>query len=368
MYELTNAQRRCFGLQPVEDRWIPLTLKPSPYDRHTTVAFLDGTVLKKVILVKETQYTEYEIREELSEDLKYLLPKTAKGKPVLLSAATLSKRTGIGMSFSWSRSNGSTAINLYNHHSQKTYYCNYYENTRSCEENDFVPWVAKWCAETTDRDLEDLACFVAAPRQHINFRAGDVFRFKISRRLYGYGRILMDYALMRKQKIPFWDVLMGKPLACSVYHIATDRADVTVEELKDLLSLPSVHMMDNKLYYGEFEIIGHIPIGDYEDYPIMYGNSLDVRHRVILQCGKLYRQKDHDYAQLGGFSNKSIAFHLNFKLDALLACITAKSNEPYWIQKDRQLFSRDLRNPKYRAELEQVCRYFDIDPASLVRE
>ena len=368
MHELTNTQRNCFALLPVDPNWERIALKPSPYDRHTTVAYLDGTLLRKVILIGEDLYCEYEVFEELSADRKYLLPKTPKGKPVLLSAATLTKRTMLGMSLSWSRNNGHTYIDLYNRSSQKGYYSYDYEDTRSCAENEFDVWVARWCAETSDDDRIELARFAAEPRQHVRFREGDIFRFRINRRLYGYGRILLDYALMRKQKIPFWDILMGKPLACSVYHIVTERTDVTVEELRGLRSLPSVHIMDNKLFYGEFEIIGNIPIGDYEDYPIMYGNSNDARYRaVLLQWGRLYRRDDNGTALFRSISHHGISFHLRFKLDVLLSCIAAGSNEPYWIQTDRQLFSQDLRNPKYRAELEQVCRQFELDPSALIR-
>ena len=37
-----------------------------------------------------------------------------------------------------------------------------------------------------------------------------MFRFPIDRRLYGYGRVLLNYDAMRKGNIPFWDVFMGK--------------------------------------------------------------------------------------------------------------------------------------------------------------
>ena len=100
----------------------------------------------------------------------------------------------------------------------------------------------------------------------------------------------------------------------------------------------------------------------------MYGNSNDARYRaVLLQWGRLYRRDDNGTALFRSFSHHGISFHLRFKLDVLLSCIAAGSNEPYWIQTDRQLFSQDLRNPKYRAELEQVCRQFELDPSALIR-
>jgi hypothetical protein len=368
MFELTNEQRKCFGLLPVDSNWLRMEVKPSPYDQHTTISYLDGTVLRKVILTGSNLYNEYEICEQLTDDLQYLRPKTKKGKPVLLSAATLTKRTPIGMGLSYVRhSNGYSFIDLCSHTSQKSYYSNSYEPIRSYGMHDFQQWVDVWCSETTQADLADITRFSSESRQHVKFREGDVFRFKINRRLYGYGRILIDYALMRKKKEPFWDVLMGKPTVCSVYHIVTERKDVTVDELRGLDSLPSVHMMDNRLYYGDYEIIGNIPIGEHEDYPIMYGGSISALYRgVLLQCGKLYRKIDGGTALYNNFMNHGIGFNLNFQLAVLLECIEKGSNDPYWAQ-DNWKVNCDLRNPKFRAELERVCKQFDIVPSDLMK-
>ena len=179
------------------------------------------------------------------------------------------------------------------------------------------------------------------------------------------GRVLVDYALMRRKKIPFWDVLMGKPTACSVYHIVTERQDVSIEELRNLKSLPSVHMMDNRLFYGDFEIIGNIPLGEKEDYPIMYGDSISALEKgVMLQCGKLYRKIEGEKAFSFQFRNHRNGFDLCFKLPVLRQCIEAGSNEPYWAQHGHY-GHQDLRNPKFRAELEQVAAQFGLDPAEL---
>ena len=369
MFELTNEQRKCFGLQPVEDHWVRLEPKPSPYFPHTTLAYLDGNVIRKYIATGENQYCEYELCQPLSEDGKYLLPKTEKGKPVLLTAASLEKRTGIGMCLSYlQHTNGHSHIDLYSHDTQKCYYSSHSEPVPTESIQDFQKWVLKWCEETTEADLADVAAFAAEPRQHVKFREGDVFRFKLNRRLYGYGRILLDYALMRKKREPFWDILAGKPLACSVYHIATERTNVTVEELFHLPSLPSHHMMDNKLFYGEYEIIGNIPIGEHEDYPIMYGSSCDARYRAeLLQCGKLYRKVMDKDALFGNFRMGGIGFDLDVKLHILQQCIQEDSNAPYWDAQVHNLSNNDLRNPKYRRELEQVCKQFDMVPSELLK-
>lgn len=369
MFELTNEQRPCFGLRPVEPGWTRLTLKPTPYDEHVTVGYLDGTVLRKYIETGDNRYTEYELNEQLSEDLKYLMPKTPKGKPVLLSAATLEKRNPVGMSLSGRFQQGEAAfIDLYSNTSQRGYYCSEYDRLELSGIEAFARWVDAWCSETTREDLLELARFAAAPRTHVRFREGDVFRFKINRRLYGYGRILVDYALMRKNKEPFWDCLAGKPVACGVYHIVTERKDVSVEELAGLKSLPSCHMMDNHLFYGAYEIIGNIPIGASEDYPIMYGRSNDLRRDdLLLQCGKLYRKLENCEPLYGEFKNGGIGFGLRFTLPILLECIKTGSNAPYWAQKTAW-YNTDLRNPKYHRQLEEVCRQFGLQPTQLIKD
>lgn len=370
MFELTNEQRKCFGLRPVEAHWVRLEPKPSPYDQHTTVAYLDGRVIRKYIATGAQRYCEYELCQPLSEDGKYLLPKTEKGKPVLFTAASLEKRTGIGMCLFYMRDRhtGNGDIDVYSHDTQKCYYSNNYELTQSKGIEDFGQWVEKWCAETTAEDLADVAAFAAESRRHVKFREGDVFRFKLNRRLYGYGRILLDYALMRKKKEPFWDILMGKPLACSVYHIVTERDDVTVEELSSLPSLPSVHMMDNKLFYGEYEIIGNIPIGEHEDYPIMYGNSSSARYRAVhLQCGRLFRTIPEKEAFYGDFKMGGIGFAVYANIAVLQQCIQEGSNAPYWEKQVYSPVNNDLRNPRYRRELGHVCKQFGLSPSQLVK-
>ena len=363
MFELTNAQRKHFGLQPISDDWV--RMEPINTPRWcTTIAYLDGTVVRKYIETGNEIYTEYELCEQLSDDLCYLQPKTAKGKPVLFSCANLKKRTGFGMCLSYMHHSPSpncpSHIFLENLTTAKLYYSSEYDPIFVHNISEFEQWVNTWCAESTPDDLKDIDRFARQQRQHIDFHEGDVFRFKINRRLYGYGRILIDFSLMRKKKIPFWDVFRGKPLICSVYHIATERKDVTAAELAKYNSLPSVPMMDNHLYYGAYEIIGHIPIGESEDYPILYGYSFSaIENAVLFQWGKLYRREENTTPLFTNFRSCSIGFGLDFHLSVLQACIADGSNAPHWNQ-DTLDTNSDLRNPKFQTEREQILRHFGL--------
>ena len=358
MFELTNAQRKCFALSPIEDHWERMEAKQSPYDPYKTFLYLDSDRIVKCILVGEKLYSEYELSEYVTQDRKHLLPKTTKGKPVLLTSSTLQKRNGTGMRLHYSDGN----INLYNELSQCSYFFNTYLNDQLSDLSGFAAWVEEWCNETTPSDIEDIFAFSHAERQRIRYQEGDVFRFKIGRRLYGYGRILLNYDKMRKDKVPFWDILMGKPLVCSVYHIVTENSHMTLEELKNLSSLPSAIVMDNAFYYGEYKIIGNLPITDQEDYPILYGNSISATEKDVFyyQCGKVYRRMENGHALFHTFRNNGVPFNLNLTLDILQACIKANSNMPYWENYYPHFVDRDLRNPKHAEKLRLVKKQLSI--------
>lgn len=357
MFLLTNPQRICFGLSEISDCWVLRTLKASPYQDFQTLVYLDGTIIRKAILTGESLYAEQDYNEPVSGDLQFLLPKTARGKPVPLTAANFLKRSPCGMCLQYARG----SISLYSSISQKNYYESLTEAIPIPDLSCFIRWVEDWCADTTQVDLEDIARFAAEPRSHVRFQEGDVFRYRISRRLWGYGRVLLDYEKMRRKKEPFWDILMMKPLVCSAYHIVTEDPAVPVEKLSALSSLPSCIMADNRLYYGEYTIIGNIPISDKEDYPIFYGRSLRCGEKaVMLQHGKTYRILPEETAALSGdFLNNSVGFSMNVRLPVLLECIRHGNNTPYWIQ-DTHFTRCDLRNPALMQQRDAVCRQFGI--------
>lgn len=357
MFELTNEQRKCFALLPVNDNWERIEAKSSPYDNFKTFLYVDGDTVVKCILIGDDKYCEYEFSEKITSDKKFLLPKTSKGKPVLLSSSNILKRSVAGMALAYE----GDYVCLWNDKSECNYYSNSYIKEKIRDINSFSQWVSKWCDETSEDDLKDVVEFSQRERKHIKYQEGDVFRFKIGRKLYGYGRILLDYDKMRKKKEEFWDILMCKPLVCSVYHIATERSDVSIDELKLLPSLPSSIITDNSLYYGEFEIIGNLPIADNEDYPIMYGNSIHFGETAACyQCGKVYRKSENTTVLYGGFTNNGVSFGLNFTLEVLMQCVNEGSNEPYWKNYYPVEVERDLRNPKHADKLQKIREYFGL--------
>lgn len=363
MFELTNEQRKYFALPPVDDLWERVIVKPSTYDDYVTIAYIDGTSIRKVITINEddsnkARYHEYQVEAEISEDKQMILPKTAKGKAKPFTTSNLFKLTPMGMSLSFVRG----GIIVSNYTTEKDYYKGSYSAERLTGFNEFVKWVQNWCDSTTSKQQKQLEEFSKEKREHNSFREGDFFRFRINRNLYGYGRILLDFARMRKEKVPFWDVFMGKPLCVAVYHIATERDDVTINELKNLSMMPSEMIMDNIFFYGECVIIGNEPV-DYEkqDFTIHYGNTISMRETGIrYQCGKTYIELADKEALYDGFRNNSIGWSLNITLPILIRCIEEGANQPYWDMYYPFVVDGDLRNPKHLDKLIEIKKQLSI--------
>ena len=356
-FELTNEQRRCFAIPETAKDWKIIALSPSKFDMHYTYAYITpDNRIKKVICVGDDIYFEYGLEEICSEDRTILLPKTDKGKPVKLTAANIMKKTYVGMSITFCQS----TVSVINQSAQREYYNSIYAEEGPKNISEFKNWVKAWCEETTAEDLKDVKAFANAERVHIKYKEGDYFRFKINRRLFGYGRILVDFVQMRKKKTPYWNIFLGTPVCVAIYHITTEKSDISINELRDLHTLPPHMVMDNVFYYGECEVIGNEPLclTDF-DLPVHYGKSLAVNDdRLMYQCGKTFLSLDKGEELEHGYIHNGIGFGLDVKLSVLESCIKENSNQPYWDQNIPGTYD-DLRSPRNRELLQKIREQFN---------
>ena len=259
IFELTNEQRKCFALTPVDESWKRVIMKPAPSDDFETAAYIDGAVIRKCVQCGENHYIETDYCERVSDDFSLLLPVTQKGKAQKLTAAALTKRSGRGMCLSFD----GEYVSLFSCVSNKYYYSNIHASDIPgcfCKHNieNFAAWVENWCADTSEEDIADVSAFSKEGRSHARYKEGDVFRLKIGRRQYG------------------------------------------------------------------------------ETY--------------------IRREKGTCF---GNFLNHGIGFSLSFKTEILRECIDKNSNAPYW-ERGGYRTECDLRNPKYKQQLETVCKHYGI--------
>ena len=366
IFELTNEQRKYLGLLPVEEHW-----ELVKFDNGIYYYFEDDTI-KKEIKVSKNYYHEAELNEKTAENRTMILPKTKRGKIKKFNYTATQSFSPFGTYFTFS-TNG---VIIANYTTQRTYYSEIFSEKEKISLDNLKKWLDKWMKETTEEDLEEIEEFKNAKRKHCKFNEGDFFAFKISRREWCFGRILLDVSKLRKdenfKKNKNYGLanLMGKPLIIKVYHKISDNKNIDLKELSKCLALPSQAIMDNIFYYGEAIILGNLPLKPEEnDMFISVSESISGIDKNIayLQYGLIYREIPlSDYEKLikdlkiGPQTLRREGIGFGIYTDDLKECIEAKSNSPFW-EKYKKHNIPDLKNPDHIELKRKIFKAFGLD-------
>ena len=366
IFELTNEQRKCLGLIPVEEHWELVKFDNGIY------YYFEDDIIKKEIKVSKNYYHESELNVKTSENRTMILPKTKREKIKKFNYTATESFSPFGTYFTFS----TDGVIIANYTTQRTYYSEIFSEKEKISLDNLKKWLDKWMKETTEEDLEEIEEFKNAKRKHCKFNEGDFFAFKISRREWCFGRILMDVSKLRKdenfKKNKNYGLanLMGKPLIIKVYHKISDNKNIDLKELSKCLALPSQAIMDNIFYYGEAIILGNLPLKPEEnDMFISVSESISGIDKNIayLQYGLIYREIPlSDYEKL--IKELKIGAQtlrregIGFVIDTykLKECIEAKSNSPFW-EKYKKHNVPDLKNPDHIELKRKIFKAFGLD-------
>ena len=366
IFELTNEQRKYLGLIPVEEHWELVKFDNGIY------YYFEDDIIRKEIKVSKNYYHEAELNEKTAENRTMILPKTKRGKIKKFNYTATQSFSPFGTYFTFS----TDGVIIANYTSQRTYYSETFSEKEKISLDDLKKWLDKWMKETTEEDLEEIEEFKNAKRKHCKFNEGDFFAFKISRREWCFGRILLDVSKLRKdenfEKNKNYGLahLMGKPLIIKVYHKISDNKNIDLKELSKCLALPSQPIMDNIFYYGEAIILGNLPLKPEEnDMFISVSESISGIDKNIayLQYGLIYREIPlSDYEKL--IKELKIGAQtlrregIGFVIDTykLKECIEAKSNSPFW-EKYKKHNIPDLKNPDHIELKRKIFKAFGLD-------
>ncbi|QYA26909.1 hypothetical protein G3I01_15860 [Gramella sp. MT6] len=389
-FELNNDQRKYLGLELVSKDWEKVILKGDSY-RPDSILYFDKNIIRKQIISSDIKYSETQYFEE-TNDKKLLLPKTNRGKPKKLTSATLETKTPIGVYFSFDP-NG---ITIGNHSTQNTFYSTRFEEIKFKNIEDLKVWLEEWIANSSNEDLKQIQDFSNKKRKRVKLENGDFFRFKVDRRNYGFGRLIYDLRTLRKdQKFKSnknYGImnLMAQPLVIKVYHTISSTKEVDIDKIKKSEAFPSQYIMDNSLFYGDFEVLENQELEKSEyDFPISYSKSIhfDNFDKVYLQYGMIYketsikkfnkyltREKSESNKEEGNnllniypFRMESIGYDLNISKEILENSIRLNSNDPYW-ESNHYNIESDLRNPKNKKPKKEIFEHFGLDPTGTYYE
>ena len=366
IFELNNEQRKYLGLIPVEEHWELVKFDNGIY------YYFEDDIIRKEIKVSKNYYHESELNVKTSENRTMILPKTKRGKIKKFNYTVTQSFSPFGTYFTFS----ADGVIIANYTSQRTYYSETFTEKEKISLDDLKKWLDKWMKETTEEDLEEIEEFKNAKRKHCKFNEGDFFAFKISRREWCFGRILLDVSKLKKdenfKKNKNYGLanLMGKPLIIKVYHKISDNKNIDLKELSKCLALPSQAIMDNIFYYGEAIILGNLPLKPEEnDMFISVSESISGIDKNIayLQYGLIYREIPlSDYEKL--IKDLKIGAQtlrregIGFVIDTykLKECIEAKSNSPFW-EKYKKHNVPDLKNPDHIELKRKIFKAFGLD-------
>lgn len=384
MFELNNNQRKYFGLEPVLRSWDKVAFK-GDFCRPDSILYFEGDTIKKQVISTDKEYKEIKFNEQ-TENRELILPKTKRGNPKKLTPSVLESKTPLGVYLSVN-SNGSLKIG--NHTSQTTFYSRDWENQSA--DSDLEKMVHEFIDNSPADHITKIEEFRKAKRKNIKYKSGDFFAFKLNRTDYGFGRILFDVNKARNKKlIPEnhgLKFLMGPPLLIKLYAYKSNSKIVDIELLKNKASLPSDFIMDNVIFYGEFEIIGYLPLEiDEFEFPISYGRMIGQTPNVFLQWGLIHKElpkkqfdkyitaineklpENNPSRDLQNpFGYYSIGFRPKFGTVDIIE--TINNNEVFDFTRGKHYkLDWDLRNPKNDNIRIEILEKFGLDPSKNYEE
>jgi hypothetical protein len=373
MFELSNKQRQFFGLESIKPSWKKVLFKGDKY-RPDSLLFYEKDIIKKHIISTEHEYKEKQY-EQCTREKIFLLPKTTKGKESKLTPSTFEKCSPINCYCSVNK-DGDIIIGNYNN--QRTFYESDFDNLNKINKSSIQTIISNYINTCPSGYIEELNKFKKEKRRNIKYKIGDFFRFKINRSYYGFGRILLDINKLRKNSFinenHGLNLIMGPPLLIKIYTFLSENKNVDIEFLRNLPALPSDYIMDNKLFYGDYEIIGNMDLADIDmDFPISYGKSISYNRPniVFLQWGLIHLelQTNHYSKYLKvendrGFDQNpygyyGVGFNPKYGSTDIKYAIEGKNifeNNSHYKSK------LDLRNPKNHSIRTELLQKFGLNP------
>jgi hypothetical protein len=254
-YELTNDQRKYFGLNTVANNWKKQALN------DTVIIYFNKNKIVKV-LNYQWGYVEYDTDINTKEKL-LLLPKTSKGKEQKLTVAKLLKEKGSGIRFSGSFEGG--GIQIYDNRRNVVFIKSYPGESPIQSFGDIDDWIATYISNLPSDYFDWLKAEISKNKQKIQVIQGTIIAFKISQKEYGFARVLSEnYGLF-------------KSLIVAPYAFIANSLQVDINYLLDKKMLPAIYVSDIEIYRGSLPIVGYKPLSNEEKQIVLpQGSSISI--------------------------------------------------------------------------------------------
>ena len=295
-FELTNEQRRYFGLNPIESTWDRIQWLDTSY------IFFDGNIIRKIIHYDphpnfHRGYIErdYDLQTENREFIK---PKTIKGKLKKLTSSNILTFKPINVSFAWQ------------HRGVQV----------KCEANSIIiakmsdrefdtfekleSWIDGYTTSVSKNHFEQLEAIkqMTKPKKNNTYKQGDIFSYQMDYNKFYFGQIMLDLRkVLTCGKFPEEKILVqlgrfgmfGNPLIVRGFEFCSDSSKPDLDRLLQSQSTGCFYSIDYMIYNNICPIIGSYNI---KEKDLLFPMTLWVdseESEIIFQWGFIEKQLDY---------------------------------------------------------------------------
>ena len=292
-FELTNDQRKYFGLNLIENTWERVQWLKTSY------IFFDGDTIRKIIHYEphpnfNTGYIErdYDLHTEKRE---FIRPKTKRGKPKKVTVSNILAFKPINVSFEW------------------TCYTLFTVNVK-CETNSIIIaktfpnesfdtfekleiWVKNYIATVPENHFEQLQIVRNIQKNKKNriYKQGDIYYYEKEKNRFYFGQILLDLRkILDCGRFPAEKILVqlgrfglfGTPLIVRGFRIVSDSPQTDLVTILQSGSSGGFYAHDSVIYDNICPIIGNCTVEEKDmAFPmILFADPLNKNH-LIFQWG-----------------------------------------------------------------------------------
>ena len=148
IFELSNEERKYLGLNEVKETWIRKELTKD------YIIYIEENKLVKRIQSQKDCYYESDVLYNLSENHKFILPKTKHGKAKKLTESSV-RNLKNGMYLFW----WNNKVILANGKCEQSYYESDIAGFNISTLDDFKDWIKKWIKTTLEEELKEITIF-----------------------------------------------------------------------------------------------------------------------------------------------------------------------------------------------------------------
>ncbi len=305
--QLDDRTRYYYGLAPIEPVWERVVqCKTVRGSYKHLVLYYEGNTIKKMIETticsngKPYSYLESDMNAN-TNNRKYLLPKTSRGREQTLTPSHLQTPTYM-LGHLHVFANQIFSFNCSNDQQLPLPPADY-------EDFDgFSAYTERYIASCTEEYHEVLRNFRTNKRNTIRFTAGDIFRVQLTPTLYTYCLVLGALRDILRWKIlpeehPFHHA-MTQPIIFRQYALITENGNMTTEELQQYPLLEAKYAQDNEIIWGTYPITDHKPLGEAD---VDFGFWISDRLQSVA-WGLTYHRFDEDPCGIFGQKQTVPAF------------------------------------------------------------